>query len=141
MHDARLLLIRRASVYGKGNWQIPGGFIEREETLEQAVVREVAEEAGVVGHVRGVLALRSRFDGTNSTYVVFLLDWISGEPTPDGKEADRAEWFSLESMKALEKLPAINLAVAKCALDKNPKLLSGMQVEAIGGGKYTLFVG
>ena len=34
--DGRLLLVRRA-------WQVPGGFVEQEETIEEAVVREVEE--------------------------------------------------------------------------------------------------
>ena len=49
----RLLLVRRASAYGRGNWQIPGGFIERTETMEDAVVREVEEEAGGTASPRG----------------------------------------------------------------------------------------
>lgn len=141
VREGRLLLVRRASAYGRGNWQIPGGFIERTESLEQAVLREVEEEAGVNARIRGVLALRSRFDGTNSTYVVFLLDWVAGEAKPDGKETDRAEWFALKDLDGLEKLPAINLAVARSALSANPKLLTGFEVEAISGGKYTLFLG
>jgi len=47
VQDGKLLLVRRASRRGRGNWQIPGGFIEPDETIELAVVREVAGEAGV----------------------------------------------------------------------------------------------
>ena len=47
----QLLLVRRASRHGRGNWQLPGGFIEPDETIEQAVVREVQEEAGVTAEV------------------------------------------------------------------------------------------
>ncbi len=49
VQDGKLLLVRRASRRGHGNWQIPGGFIEPDETIELAVVREVAEDAGVLG--------------------------------------------------------------------------------------------
>jgi ADP-ribose pyrophosphatase YjhB (NUDIX family) len=47
VRDGQLLLVRRASRHGHGNWQLPGGFIEPNETIEQAVVREVHEECGV----------------------------------------------------------------------------------------------
>ena len=53
VRDGRLLLVRRASRRGRGNWQLPGGFIEPDETIEQAVIREVQEEAGVVAEVEG----------------------------------------------------------------------------------------
>ena len=55
VRDDRLLMVWRASRRGRGNWQVPGGFVEQDETIEQAVVREVAEEAGVETQVQGVL--------------------------------------------------------------------------------------
>ncbi len=85
VREGRLLLVRRASRHGRGNWQLPGGFIEPDETMEQAVVREVKEEAGVVAEVEAVLGLRSRYDPDNGNgiYVVLLLRPISGEPMAD----------------------------------------------------------
>ena len=85
LHQGRLLMVRRASRHGRGNWQLPGGFIEPDETIEQAVVREVQEEAGVTAAVEAVLALRSRCDPANGNgiYVVMLLKALSGEPLPD----------------------------------------------------------
>jgi hypothetical protein len=47
VHEEKLLMVRRASRRGRGNWQVPGGFIEPDETMEQAVIREVLEEKAV----------------------------------------------------------------------------------------------
>jgi ADP-ribose pyrophosphatase YjhB (NUDIX family) len=44
----RLLLIKRGHEPGKGLWSIPGGRIEPGETDEEAVIREVLEETGLV---------------------------------------------------------------------------------------------
>src|SRR5262249_57576234 len=103
----RLLLVRRASRHGRGNWQLPGGFIEPDETIEQAVVREVEEEAGVVSEVEAVLGLRSRYDpeSGNGIYVILLLRPISGEPRADGHETDHAQFFTLEQIRLLSPLP------------------------------------
>ena len=60
VRDGRLLLVRRLSRRGQGNWQVPGGFVEQDETIEVAVVREVEEEAGVTAEVQGVLGIRNR---------------------------------------------------------------------------------
>ena len=47
IYDGRALLIRRASPPLEGQWSIPGGMLEVGETLEQGVVRELAEETGL----------------------------------------------------------------------------------------------
>ena len=141
VRDGKLLMVRRASRYGRGNWQIPGGFIERDETLEQAVVREVEEESGIVASVRGVLGLRSRVDEYNSTYIVFLLEYRSGEPRPDGVETDRARWIGLEDLDGLAKLPAINARIAELALTGEPAALLPVEVMSPDGTPYRLFAG
>jgi ADP-ribose pyrophosphatase YjhB (NUDIX family) len=141
--DGRLLLVRRASRRGRGNWQIPGGFVEQDETMELAVVREVEEEAGVTATVQGVLGIRNRYDeeGGNSLYIVMLLSPESGEPAPDMTEVDRAEYFSLAEIQALEHISPINIEVAKRALAQDHRLLSAQTVEQAGRGTYTLFIG
>jgi mutator protein MutT len=101
VRSGQLLLVRRASRQGHGNWQLPGGFIEPDETIEQAVVREVQEEAGVTAEVEAVLGLRSRYDpdSGNGIYVVMLLRPVSGEPTADGHEVDHAAYFTLNRFR------------------------------------------
>ncbi len=141
--DGRLLLVRRASRRGRGNWQIPGGFVEQNETMELAVVREVEEEAGVKTTVQGVLGIRNRYDeeGGNSIYVVMLLSPKSGEPSPDMKEVDRAEYFSLSEIQALEQISPVNIEGAKRALAQDHRMLCAQIVEQVNRGTYTLFIG
>jgi 8-oxo-dGTP diphosphatase len=45
--EDKILLIRRKNEPFKGYWALPGGFIEYQETAEDAVRREVMEEAGL----------------------------------------------------------------------------------------------
>jgi ADP-ribose pyrophosphatase YjhB (NUDIX family) len=141
--DGRLLLVRRASRHGRGNWQLPGGFIEPDETIEQAVVREVQEEAGVTGEVEAVLGLRSRYDPNsgNGIYVVMLLKPISGEPRADGREVDHAGYFTLDEISKLTPLPPVNWEIAQRVLSGDRRLLSPKPLTNLNGAKFTLFVG
>jgi ADP-ribose pyrophosphatase YjhB (NUDIX family) len=47
-HGNRILVCRRALEPFRGLWTIPAGFMEENETIEQAAVRETAEETGVI---------------------------------------------------------------------------------------------
>ncbi len=47
IQDNKLLLVKRNQEPFKGQWDLPGGFMQEKETPEQALAREVKEELGV----------------------------------------------------------------------------------------------
>src|SRR5665647_1796968 len=52
---ARVAVIARRNRAGRVEWCLPKGHGESNESLEQAAVREVAEETGIVGRVLAAL--------------------------------------------------------------------------------------
>jgi 8-oxo-dGTP diphosphatase len=52
-----ILLVKRGVEPGIGKWALPSGFIEENETPEQAVVRELLEETGIQGRVRRLVGV------------------------------------------------------------------------------------
>jgi len=101
VREGKVLLVRRAQEPGKGYWTNPGGYIEQLEPIEETVRREVLEEAGVEAVVTSVVALRDQPRAIHNVYIAFAMDYVSGEPEPDGVEVDAAGFFSLEEMEAM----------------------------------------
>jgi ADP-ribose pyrophosphatase YjhB (NUDIX family) len=127
-----MLLVRRAQEPGKGFWTNPGGYIEQMEPIEETIVREVMEECNVTAKVRSIVALRDQPRSIHNLYVAFAMDYVGGEPTPDGVEVDAAGFYGLEEMEAMNVAPftkwLVDVALrgnrsAGLAVDRNPVVL------------------
>ncbi len=96
-HGREVLLVERADF---GCWSDIGGIVEPGEGLAQCLLREIAEEAGVIAKIERLVAI---FPGPQFSYPngdicqflehTFLCRWISGEPRSDGDETTNARWF------------------------------------------------
>jgi 8-oxo-dGTP diphosphatase len=86
IHQGKVLLIRRGKEPLRGRWVVPGGTVELGETLEQALVREVREETGLVVRPLEVVAVFDRIeregDAVRYHYVIvdYLCEYLSGTP-------------------------------------------------------------
>lgn len=101
VRDNAVLLVRMNYGPNRGRYMLPGGLIDPGETLDVAIAREVLEEAGVEARPVGIIGLRSRYDGLNNdTYVLWLLEYVAGEPRPEGRENDDARFFTLAEIEA-----------------------------------------
>lgn len=77
-----VVLVRRAGEPFKGQWALPGGFVEVGETVEEAADREAAEETGLVVEVAqlvGVYSEPERDPRGHNVSVAFLVRVFSGE--------------------------------------------------------------
>jgi ADP-ribose pyrophosphatase YjhB (NUDIX family) len=57
--DDSFLMIKRATQPGIGLWAFPGGHVDRGEVVENAAVREVLEETGLVVEITAALGIFS----------------------------------------------------------------------------------
>lgn len=97
--DRDRLLLGRQRAWPAGRFSALAGFVEPGETLEEAVAREVREEASVeVGTVRYVSSQPWPFPG--SLMLGFEAEYASGEPAIGDQELEVVRWFTREELVA-----------------------------------------
>lgn len=94
-----LLMVKRGGHPFIGKWALPGGFLEPDETAEQAVRRELMEETGV--NADAIIQLRTFSDPHRDprTRIVTVAYIAVLDRLPDaraGDDAADAKWFALE---------------------------------------------
>src|SRR2546427_6340645 len=97
----RVLLVKRAHDPLKGEWSLPGGAVDRGETLEQAVAREIKEETGLEVEVGPVVEVLDRIhrDASGSVeYHFVIVDYLcrpTGGTFAPASDAETAAWVRL----------------------------------------------
>jgi 8-oxo-dGTP diphosphatase len=99
----RLLVVRRGHGPAAGDWSVPGGRVERGETLAEAVVRELAEETGLEGVCDELVGWVERI-GPDHHYVIldFRVTVLSSNEPAAGDDATEAAWVPLEQVARLK---------------------------------------
>ncbi len=99
---AKLLLVNRKWDPYKGCWAMPGGFIEIDEELEDAVARELEEETGLAGveleqmRTFGTVGRDPR--GRQITVVFMGIAGKGQKRVRGGDDAAEARWFDIEKL-------------------------------------------
>ena len=96
VEDDRILLIRRGRGPAQGTWSVPGGRVERGETLAEAVVRELAEETGLQGMCDELIGWVEHI-GDDFHFVIFdfRVTVVDDRPPTGGDDAAEAAWVAL----------------------------------------------
>ena len=97
----KLLLVERERPPYRGQWAFPGGFVEPNETLEQAAAREMFEETGLKDILLQQMYTfsapdRDPRDRIITTAFIGITD-NSNCKLIAGDDASNAQWFPLEN--------------------------------------------
>ncbi len=88
-----VLLGRRTSEPGKGLWHVPGGFVDPDETPEEALARECWEELGVRVEPEGFLGgFPDRYGDEPILVLAYRCRIVEGTAQAS-PELDQPEWF------------------------------------------------
>lgn len=114
-HENKVLLVQRAYNPGKGVWTIPGGYVDQNEKIADAITREIREETGIETEPRSIISLRDRPGEKHDTYIVFLLNYRGGTLKADPAEVSNLGFFTLEECRALQPLAKLSLSAIEAA--------------------------
>jgi ADP-ribose pyrophosphatase YjhB (NUDIX family) len=78
-NDGRVVLLRRGIEPGYGAWAQPGGFLEVDETVNEAAVRETLEETGYIVQPGDIIGLYTRLEAA-VVVLAFEARIVGGEP-------------------------------------------------------------
>lgn len=102
--ENKILLVERKFDPQKGFWDVPGGFVEPDETAENALKRELKEELGISGRNFSYLSsYTSDYHYQQITYKTICLMFtaeIGGQKITIGDDVADFEWFSYKEIPA-----------------------------------------
>jgi len=100
-----VLLIRRKNYPFEGMWALPGGFVDMNETVEEAVSRELNEETDLDKvelkqlHTFSTIGRDPR--GRNISVIFYGMSEMEHSKIKAGDDASDASWFAVENLPKL----------------------------------------
>jgi 8-oxo-dGTP diphosphatase len=99
--QGRWLVVKKAYGGLKGQWSLPGGFVDAGERADEAAVREVKEETDIDATVCGVAGIRSGVirDDVSDTMIIFHMNLDEEkEPAAHTRELLDACWMTVKEL-------------------------------------------
>jgi len=79
--DGGVVLIQRGNAPHKGDWTLPSGFVEADESAEEAAIREAEEETGLKVKIMEMMGVNSFPEGppVSGIMIFYRMQPVSGE--------------------------------------------------------------
>ena len=134
IREGRVLIARRPDhVHQGGLLEFPGGKVEMGETVQQALVREIAEETGLrvpLQSLEPVIGIRHDYGDKQVFLDVWRTSAADGEP--EGREGQPIDWLRPETLRD-EDFPAANRPIIRALNLPEKLLITGAMVSAKDG--------
>lgn len=129
-NKGRLLVIKDKFLAG---YKLPGGYIDKNESIKSAVVREVYEETGITIEFESIMNLghfRNGQFGESNLYIVCTAKALSENITiNDSSEIQEARWIDIEEFLKLDDVNQYNKSVVEAAISNSELKLKERQIK------------
>jgi 8-oxo-dGTP pyrophosphatase MutT (NUDIX family) len=98
-----VLVVSERNALIPGSWKLPGGYLERDENLEDAAIREVFEETHIETSLESLVSIRHAHGagfGCSDLYLVFALKPLSTEIKKCDREISECKWMPIDEYLA-----------------------------------------
>jgi len=108
-----VLFVRRERAPYKGYWDIPGGFLEADESPEKGALREAREETGLRVKIDVLLGVYHDRNGDDFTFNVYYRAHPIGGREKPGDDAEAVRWFPARRLPRRLAFPGHTRAVIR----------------------------
>ncbi|WP_050979739.1 NUDIX hydrolase [Fictibacillus macauensis] len=100
MKEGKYLVVKKKYGGNQGKWTFPAGFVNPNETADEAVVREVLEETGIETTVQRIIGLRTGViaEEVSDNMIVFQLEATGGRLQAQEREIAEVCFMSKEEL-------------------------------------------
>lgn len=111
-----IFLTKRAEhLHQGGKWEFPGGKREADETMPEALARELKEEVGIhITSPKSLIEIRHDYADKAVLLDVYVVDQFDGEPTP--QEGQLGDWFERQKLTEMD-FPEANKVIIEKLLN------------------------
>lgn len=113
IHKKKVLLARHTYGTGVGKLIIPGGYVQYNETPQDALIREYLEETGIKVEPENIIGIRFNI---HDWYIAFRAKYISGIPRSDNDENSEVIWIEIEEALKREDVPDLSKKLIQSAV-------------------------
>lgn len=118
-----LIAKRPAHLHQGGLWEFPGGKVGPNETVQQALARELYEELGIfINQTRPLIRVHHQYTDKSVLLDVWRVESYTGDIS--GKEYQPIQWVNVDELDSLQ-FPAANQAIIRAIQLPDIYLITG----------------
>ena len=96
-----LLALRSSKQHQGGKWEFPGGKVEQDESVQQALARELQEEVAIeITQCQAFMQLEYAYPEKTVLLDIYLVSAFNGEP--HGREGQPLRWVAIDELSSIE---------------------------------------